>query len=63
MFVQMNIMDYHYSGFPLKYSEGGGMCPDGPCPTNFYLLNLVIDILIWIAVSIGITFLSYKIKK
>ena len=63
IFIQMNIADYHYSGFPLKYSEGGGMCVEGPCPTNFYLSNLIINIIIWIAVSIGITFLSYKIKK
>ncbi|MFH2027655.1 MAG: hypothetical protein ABIJ08_00815 [Nanoarchaeota archaeon] len=62
-FSQINIMDYQYSGFPLKYSEGGGMCPEGQCGTDFYILNLIIDIMIWLAVAVCIALLSYKIRR
>ncbi len=63
LYIRMNIMDYNYLGFPLKFSEGGGMCVYGPCKASFYPLNLIIDIIILMIVSVGLTFLSYKIKK
>ena len=59
-FLHAGIADYSYSGFPLKYSEGGGMCVNGPCPTQFYLLNLIIDIIIWIIISFGLAYLIEK---
>jgi len=58
--LQIGIADYSYSGFPLKYSEGGSMCPDGSCRTHFYLLNLALDIMIWAIISVG---LAYMIEK
>jgi hypothetical protein len=60
---QLDTQDYHYFGLPLKYYESGGMCVNGLCPSVFSLGNLIIDIFVWMAVSLGTTLLSVKIKK
>ena len=62
--------DVHYSGFPFIYKESGM----GPIPVEFANqadfsrhiwtpINLVLDIIIWVAVALGITFLEVKIRK
>lgn len=60
---QGSIMDYQYQGFPLRYIEGGGMCPYGPCGSSFNPVNLIIDIVFYAVLSAGITFASFKIVK
>jgi hypothetical protein len=57
-YIQLGMMDYSYSGSPLIYSSSGYECCSG-----FYILNLIIDIIIWFAVSAGITFIGNKLKN
>jgi len=49
-------------GFPLFYEIGSvGPMPNGEKPPSiFYPWKLIIDILIWISISAGITYYGYK---
>ena len=61
---QMNVADYHYSGYPFKYWEGGGMCPYGPCTPDHNYFNLTLDILIWFLIScLIVTLISLLWRK
>jgi hypothetical protein len=60
--VQQGMMDDFFLGFPLKITDGGGMCKDGSCGSHFYLLNLIIDIIIWLAIAAGLAKIVHKKK-
>jgi len=60
---QFATMDYHYYGFPLKFSEGGGMCIYGACSSRDNPLNFILDGIIWLAVSIMLYLIFKKILK
>ncbi len=62
-YEQLNVMDYHYSGFPLKVSESGGMCVYGPCTTSYNYPNLVINVLVYLFLGFVISYLSLKLGK
>lgn len=61
-YSQSGIMDFGYSGFPLKYYWSSSECLVAPC-SGFSVLSLIIDLVIWSLVSIGITSLILRNKK
>jgi hypothetical protein len=56
------VADYSYSGFPLKYTEGGGMCVNGPCQSTFSLPNFIMDFIILAMISFAIYYGLLKLK-
>jgi hypothetical protein len=62
-YSQRDISDFGYSGFPLEYSEVSHLCMMyGNCEP-FHPANLVLDIAVWMAVSLAMVLLSYKIIR
>lgn len=61
--IQLNVADYLFFGFPLKYSASLGEVPQGSPSSFFYPLNLAVDIIAWLTVSVALTYASFKIKK
>jgi ABC-type transport system involved in multi-copper enzyme maturation permease subunit len=61
----INLADVSQKGFPLIYKEVGTMpTPSGVHDTpTFYPIKLIIDIIIWIVLALGISYLIYRKKN
>lgn len=62
-FMNAQMADYLYYGFPFKYSEGGGLSPDGASTMSFSRINLTIDIILHLATAIIMALFSFKIRN
>ena len=50
---------YQYGCYPQCTNPGPGNC----CPQNFYILNLLLDVMIWAVISLGVNAAYIGVKN